>query len=376
MGKTISPAGRLRRLAASFALAAAACEPTSPEDPAPTHALAVEPVVEVETARVRRGSIVQRIAAPGSLLARRESRIGAEVGGRILRIHVQEGDRVAAGAPLFEVDREPYELAMRQARARLDRAAAERKQLESNLARGLELRRSEILSAQDLDQLETSLDVARAAEREAAEAVALAERNLSETLVRAPYEGSIAARLEDEGSTALVQPQTIVIVLQETAELEAQAAISEVHFSAIRSGDVALLHVEGLPKPIATEVSSVSDTIDPATRTFLVRMRVPNPERRLKAGIFARVEILPRAKSEVLLVAREAVRREDGRTTVLVVRDGRAVAVAVGLGDVSEETVEIVHGLRVDEEIVVGEGARRLGPGMRVRVEKGQAGPS
>lgn len=375
MGKTAPLPARLLRLAAACALAAAACEPPPPEDAAPASELASEPVVEVATARVRRGSIVQRISAPGSLLARRESRIGAEVGGRIVRIHVEEGDRVAAGAPLFEVEREPYELALRQARARLDRSVAERRQLESNLARGRKLRSREVLAEQDLDQLETSLDVARAAEREAAEAVALAERNLAETVVRAPYEGSIAARLEDEGSTALVQPQTIVIVLQETAELEARAAISEVHFTAIGTGDVALLYVEGLPTPIVTEVSSVSDTVDPSTRTFLVAMRVPNPEHRLKAGIFARVEILPRAKSEVLLVPRDAVRREDGRTSVLAVRDGRAVAVPVSLGDVSEETVEVVHGLRVDDEVVVGEGAGRLGPGMRIRVANGRGGP-
>ncbi len=365
-------------LVAALVLAAVlpACERGEVDAPDAAGDLAAEPVVAVQTARVRRGSIVQRISAPGSLLARRESRIGAEVGGRIVEIHVEEGDRVAAGAPLFEVEREPYELAVRQARARLDRASAERRQLESNLARGRKLRSSEILAAQDLDQLETSLDVARAAEREASETLALAERNLAETLVRAPYEGSVAARLQDEGSTALVQPQTVVIVLQETAELEAQAAIPEVHFRAIRSGDAALLHVEGLPQPIATEVSSVSDTIDPATRTFLVTMRVPNPERRLKAGIFARVEILPRAKTEVLLVPRDAVRREDGRTSVLAVRDGRAVAVPVSLGDVAEDAVEVLHGLRIDEEVVVGESARKLGPGMRVRVENGRAGPA
>lgn len=373
MGQALPRNGRIVLVAALLAIAS--CEPgAAPELAAPLRPLPDEPVVSVQTTRVRRGAIVQRISAPGSLLARRESRIGAEVGGRIVRIHVDEGDRVAAGAPLFEVDREPYALAVSQAEARLDRTAAERRQLEANLARGRKLRKSEILSAQDLDQLETSLDVARAAEREATEALAMAERNLAETLVRAPYEGSIAARLVDEGDTALVQPQTIVLVLQETKELEAQAAIPEIHFAAIGHGDVALLHIEGLPHPIATEVSAVSDTIDPATRTFLVRMRVPNPERRLKAGIFARVEILPRAKAEVLLVPREAVRREDGRTSVLAVRDGRAVAVPVALGDFSEDAVEVVHGLRVDDEVVVGEGARKLGPGMRVRVENGPVG--
>ncbi len=333
---------------------------------------AAEPVVAVDTALVRRGTILQRIAAPGSLLARRESRIGPEVRGRIAEIHVEEGERVAEGDPLFRIDPEPYELALRQAAARLDRARAERKQIASDLGRGQKLRRREVMAETEMDQLRTSLDVARAAEREAEEAVALARRNLDQTLVRAPYDASVAARLEDEGTTALVQPQTIVIVLQETSELEAQATIPEVHFAAIRPGDSALLHVEGLPHPIATEVHSVGDAVDPATRTFLVKMRVPNPEHRIKAGVFARVEILPRAKSDVVLVPREAVRREDGRARVLAVREGRAVAVPVRLGAISEEAVEVLHGVRVDEVIVVGEHARTLGPGMRVEPRNGK----
>jgi hypothetical protein len=67
------------------------------------------------------------------------------------------------------------------------------------------------------------------------------------------------------------------------------------------------------------------------------------------------------------VVPREAVRREEGRAFVLVVRDERAVATPVELGAVSDEAVEVVHGLRVDDEVVVGEAARDLAPGMRVR---------
>ena len=273
---------------------------------------------------------------------------------------------------MFRIDPEPYELALGQAQARLDRARAERRQIATDLGRGKKLRRQEVMAETEMDQLRTSLDVAKAAEREAEEAVALAQRNLDRTLVRAPYAASVAARLEDEGTTALVQPQTVVIVLQETSELEAQATIPEVHFAAIRTGDSALLHVEGLPHPIATEVHGVGDAVDPATRTFLVKMRVPNPEHRLKAGVFARVEILPRAKSDVVLVPREAVRREDGSARVLAIREGRAVAVPVRLGAISEEAVEVLHGVRVDELIVVGEHARTLGPGMRVEPRNGR----
>jgi hypothetical protein len=72
-------------------------------------------------------------------------------------------------------------------------------------------------------------------------------------------------------------------------------------------------------------------------------------------------------------VPREAVRTENGHPQVLAVRDGRAVAVPVRLGVVAEDAVEVIHGLRVDEEIIVGEGARTLGPGMRVRADAGDA---
>jgi hypothetical protein len=157
-------------LAAALTLAVATvsgCGDAEPAQPPASIGTEAEPVVEVETARVRRGSILQRISAPGSLVAKRESRLGPEVRGRIAKIMVQEGDRVAEGDPLFQIDPEPYELALRQAQARHDRARAEREQLKEDLARGRKLRSQEILAEQRLDQLGTSLEVARAAEREA-----------------------------------------------------------------------------------------------------------------------------------------------------------------------------------------------------------------
>jgi RND family efflux transporter MFP subunit len=327
-----------------------------------------EAVVEVRTARVRRGAILQRISAPGSLVAMRESRIGAEVRGRIEHIFVSDGDRVEAGDPLFQIDPKTYEVVLRQSEAGVDLARAERLQSESDLRRAQALRRKDIVSQDEIARLKTAVALTRARERQAIEALALARRNLEQTLVRAPFGGSIAERLADEGTTALVQPQTIVVVLQETAVLEAQAAIPESRLTAIRVGDAALLHVEGLSAPLQTEVSSVGDTIDPATRTYRVKMRVPNPEHRLKAGVFARVEILPEAKRDVLLLPRGAIRSEDGRSRVYTVQGGRAVAVPVQLGIVSEDAAEVLTGVRVDHEVIIGEAAQAIAPGMRVKV--------
>jgi membrane fusion protein (multidrug efflux system) len=372
------PAVSVRALltAAVFALSVASgCgepQPASGNAGEPPQPLApADPIIEVTTARIWRGQIVQRISAPGSLVAKRESLIGPEVQGRIQAVHVSEGDRVEAGAPLFEIDPEPYEFALSRARAVQDRVRAERRQIEADLKRGQQLRSKNVLAEQESERLVNALEVARAAEREAAQAVSIAELNLEKTVVRAPYAGSVAKRLADEGTTALVQPQTVVVVFQETSELEAQATIPEVYFAAIRIGDAALLYVEGLPLPIQVDVTAVSDMIDMATRTFLVVMKVPNPDFRLKAGVFARVEILPKAKSHVILVPREALRTEDGQTHVLAVRDGHAVATPIKVGIVSEDVVEVIRGLREGDEVIIGEAARSLGPGMRVRAVEG-----
>jgi multidrug efflux pump subunit AcrA (membrane-fusion protein) len=123
-----------------------------------------------------------------------------------------------------------------------------------------------------------------------------------------------------------------------------------------------------LDEPLETGVSAVSDTIDPATRTYLVKMPVSNADYRLKAGVFAHVEILPGAKSNVLLVPRDSVRTEDGDARLLLVRDGRVEAVPIEVGVVAEDAVEILHGASIGDEVVVGDAARTIAPSMRVRV--------
>jgi RND family efflux transporter MFP subunit len=338
---------------------------------AESEAGAAEPVVEVQTTAVRHGSILQRLTASATLEARRESRIGTEVQGRILRVHVDDGDRVAAGDPLFEIDPEPYQMALRQAEARLDLMRAQRAQGESDLARARSLRERGVVAVQAIEQLETQLAVARANERQADEAVALARHQLSRTRVVAPWAGSVAARLVDEGSTALVQPQTIVLVLQESGALEARAAIPESQLALLRVGDPAKLHVEGIAGPIETTISAVGDAIDPATRTYSIRMPVANEDHALKAGVFAMVEIEPRPKADVLVVPRAAVRSEDGRTRVFTVRDGRATPVSVVLGLVGEAEAEVLEGLEAGTPVIVGEAAGQIAPGMRVRVVGG-----
>ncbi|NNL65629.1 MAG: efflux RND transporter periplasmic adaptor subunit [Myxococcales bacterium] len=325
------------------------------------------PPLAVETAEVVRGEIGQRISAPGSLVALRESRVGVEVAGLIETVLVREGDRVEAGAPLFQIDAEPYQVALRQARAGLELARAERKQTASDLTRARGLRGRQIVAEQHVERAATKLAVAQAREAQAAEAVKMAELNLRRTTVRAPYAGSVVRRLVDEGTMALVQPQTIVVVLQEDHALEARATIPETHLLSVRIGDRAVVFVEGHPGVIETAISAVADAVDPATRTYEVKMQVPNPDRRLKSGVFAEITIETQPRSGVLLAPRDAIRTEEGRTRVLVLRDGLAEAVPVVLGAISSDRVEVLSGVAEGERVIVGEEAQIVAPGMSVR---------
>jgi membrane fusion protein, multidrug efflux system len=356
------------RLLIATLLLALACSPRGAPEAVAAAGAGPEPELEVQTAAVRRGFVAQRIGAAATLEAKRESRIGPEVQGVLLRVFVDEGDRVEPGAPLFQIDPEPYEFALREAEAGLDLARAQRLQGEADLARAQALQKEHVVAAQEIEKLATALAVARASERQADEAAALARHKLGRTLVKAPYAASVVARLADEGTTALVQPQTIVLVIQESDELDARAAIPESRLAEVRVGDPARIRVEGLAEPIETRVSSVGDAIDPATRTYAVRMRVPNRDRALKAGVFAEVEIVPGRRRDALVVPREALRSEDGRTRVFTVQGGVATPVPVTLGAVSEDEAEVLAGLQEGVPVIVGEAARQVAPGMRVRV--------
>jgi len=357
--------------AALLATAALACSGGDhAESPAPGAVAAGKPAdapTEVTTAIVRQGPILPRVTAPGSLFPKRESQIGAEIAGRIERVFVSVGDRVEAGQPLFQIDPSSYEAGLAQAEAGLRLAKAQRLQNESDLSRMQLLLERDFAPKQQVDKLATALEVARAQERQASEAVEMARLLLSRTLVKAPFAGSVSQRLADEGTTALAQPQTLVIVLQETATLEARVAIPEAQLSLVHAGDKATLYVQGIEKPIETEVLAVSDSIDPATRTYLVRMLVPNPDRTFKAGVFARVDIVARSHSDAVLVPRDAVRTEDGETRVFAIENGVAVARPVRLGVVTEEAAQVLSGVAPGEEVIVGESARTIAPGMQVR---------
>ena len=346
-----------------------ACGGPSSEDAGPSAAAAPEAAAPapgadpVELERVGTAQLSGTLAVSGTVEARRITEIGSEVPGRIVAVLVEVGDQVEAGAPLLRIDPGPYRLAQREAEAGLALARAEAANAEEEAARLRLLLERNAASQQRYDQLRTRAEVARAQVAQMEARLAKARRDLAETEVRAPYAASVVARRAHEGAMAGAGP---ILVLQEKGALEAILNVPEATPVAVRPGDPLRLFVEGLPDPIEASVGSVSQRVDPGTRTYEVRADVADASGQLKAGSYARAELRVRRGEPRPVAHRSAVLTRDGRSFVLRVEDSVVRYVPVRVGVAEGEQVELLDGVAAGDLVVRGEAATRLAEGSRV----------
>jgi len=320
----------------------------------------------VAVQRVELDTLVTLIESSGSVRARRVSRLGAEVSGKIVKVYVDVGDHVEVGDPLFQVDPLPYAMTLADAKAALmlaraerDNALRERDRVERLMAESAVSR-----SLRDDQQAAAIGSVARVAQLVVN--LERAKRDIDKTVVRAPYAGSIVERLAHEGEMAGAQP---VVTLQETGELEVVLNIPESAHASVRTGSAARVFVEGLVEPIDTVVHRVNDRVDAATRTYEVRAPLDDPTRTAKAGSYVRAEIRPIALEPRPVVDRSTVLMRDGRTYVFKVEGEVVRRVAVRVRAITAERAEIVSGLDEGDVVVTGEAISRLADGDPVTIQ-------
>jgi len=331
--------------------------------PPPAAAASAAGPERVELEQVGAAQLTATISASGTIEARRITELGSEVPGRIVAVLVDVGDRVEAGAPLFRIDTGTYRMALAEAEAGLALSRAQSANAEQEAARLRLLLEQNAASQQRYDQLRTQAEVARAQVAQMQARALKARHDLAQTEVRAPYAASVVERRAHEGAMA---GQGAILVLQETGALEAILSVPEATPVAVRAGDAVRLFVEGLPDPLDATVASVSQRVDPATRTYEVRAGVVDASGQLKAGSYVRAELKVGRAEPRPVVHRSALLTRDGRSFVLKVEDGVVRYVAVRVGITDEERVELLSGIAVGDTVVRGEATTRLAEGARV----------
>ena len=311
--------------------------------------------VFVETRVAEPERLSDRLLASGTIAAKQTSDIGALSEGVVDRIFVRVGDRVRQGDPLFRTRQIDYERSLAEAEAMRDVAQAELERAQTLVDRYTPLAPDGVIAGVVFDDAKTALAVAAANLRLKEASLQTARQALADTIVRAPFDGSITARYIDEG-VYMSKPfsgmgNSAVVQIQECGIAAGILFVPESELSRLRLGLTGRLFVDGHAGPIESDIIILSDRVDPATRMAEFRMAFENPDCGVKAGQSVRAEVDTDPRSAILL-PREAVYGSGEQRFVFVDEQGRARRLPVDFADFDADRVEILSGLKGGERIV------------------------
>ncbi len=312
----------------------------------------------VSVARVELRPMERTLQVVGTLAARDEAAIAAQVAGQIEKMSVDLGDRVTTGQELALIDTASYEALVRQSEANLTRAKASAANAEQTLKRIQDLQQEKILSASELDQAVADAKRTQSEVKSAEAADAIARLNLGRSRVRAPFDGAVAQRLVAAGNYVAVGDPIIRLVKMDPLRLRLD--VPERESSAVQPDQDVRLTVDGDTNTYTGRLARIAPAIRQTDRMLQVEADVPNPGT-LRAGLFARAQIIVTKNEEALSIPTNALITFAGLEKVVVLQDGKAAEKTVTTGRRSADWIEITSGLKAGETIVLNPAGIRTG---------------
>ena len=293
--------------------------------------------------------------ASGIVQANASVDVAFQVPGKVVTIGPDEGQSVRAGQPIASLDPTEYRLAVEQAGAQSDRAAHDRDRNQPLLASGG-------IAPAEMEHLEIGA-------RQSAAAADLAKKHLADTKLEAPIPGIVSRRVVEVGATVAAGQTVYTIVALDPVRV--RVGVPEADVGHITEGATATVRIPALDTSFAGRVSLIGVAADPATRSYAVEISVPNPARKLRAGMVAEATINTRESTSAMMVPAPAVVHDGGvnGTTIVYVLDHDAARVharRVTTGAAHGDSLEITSGVATGEQIVVA-GQQRLRDGARVQ---------
>lgn len=361
------PMGRLL----SFGLLAA-CLASGPG----TGALAQQPAptaVPVGTVLAEKRAITQTADFVGRIEAVNRVDIRARVTGYLEEVLFKDGATVAEGAPLFRIERSPFEAAVEQAQGALEKAQGALQNATVQRQRAEDLLRTNAGSAAIRDQRVAEEKGAQGDETTAEANLKTAQINLGYTEIKAPIAGRIGRTKLTKGN--VVGPDSGVLAqIVSDDPMYVTFPVSQREFLALKTNRlpadgsaplVTLKFSDGSTYDQKGRVDFVDVSVDRATDTVLVRATLPNPAGKLLDGTLVRVAVQADKSEEKVLVPQSALIADQQGSYVFAVEDGKAAVKRIKVGAEAGAYVAIDQGLSGNEQIVV-QGLQNLRPGVPV----------
>jgi len=356
------------------------------------------PTVRTATARSvaaeTPGSVLD---ASGYVTARRQATVSAKITGKVTEVRIEEGMRVEAGDVLARLDDTEARAQLALARAQLSVASSQEgeirallQQAESDYTRAQELFNRQLVSAQAIDAARAQRDTLRARlianteqVRAARESVSVASVQLDNTIIRAPFTGTVLRKDAEVGE--VVAPSVgggltrgAVVTMADLSTLEVEVDVNEAYIARIASGRPARITLDAYPDTtFRGEVRQVVPTADRQRATVQVKVSILDHDPRILPEMGAKVDFLEPPKpaasggaaaQPAIRVPSAAVRSDASGSYVWLVRDGRLTKRPVTTGPVSGGFLEVRSGLSGGEQLLVG-GVEKPEEGMKVKVE-------
>lgn len=289
--------------------------------------------------------------AVGTLKAASRTVISAKVLATILSIEVSAGDEVQVGETLVQLDREQLEAQNKQATQVLAAARANRQEAETSFRRIEGLLQQEVATQSEFDQARRRLEVAKADELGAEQAVRESEVLLSYATLTAPKAGRIVDRLAEPGDTA--RPGEPILVLYDARSLRLEAPVLEHLALKLRVGEKLMVYIDAMEREVEATVDEIVPQADAPSRSFLVKASV-SPQDNLFEGMFGRLRI-PAGERRHLCLATDAVQHIGQLQFVDVVRENGELErrmIRTGLVGIPGR-IEVLSGLSAGERVVL-----------------------
>lgn len=321
-------------------------------------------LVTVSLAPVELRTFRGSLAFTGTLLAVDRAEIKAEVAGRVTRVSVREGDRVARGTTLAAQDEEDLTLAVQAAEAQAAQAEAQAQQARRDHERATALLEKRSVTRQFAQQAETAFNATQAAARAAGSNLGLAKSRLHKARIASPIAGEVAQRLVQPGE--ILAPGQPAFMVVDNRRMEIQADLPAAAAASVKVGQTVRFRVSGFSDPFEGVVANVAAAVAPDGRTLRVRIEVPNADGRLKTGLFAEGEISGNGEAQWPAVPSALVSAEGREARLYVEEAGVARLRRVTLGP-EQEGWRALEGLAAGAR-VVAQGRDQVSDGTRLRI--------
>jgi len=313
---------------------------------------------EVRVAKAAVQALVRTEELPGSVEPVRVARLSSPAEGPVQGVAVREGDAVVGGQVLLKIGR------ARGVQGRLDASREDERKAADELARVGRLVQKGAVPGEWLDRARADYERARAG-------TTAGEESLADFRVRAPWSGIVAkVPVEDWNYVA---PRALLVEIFDPASLVVRIALPETVAARVTTGTVARVRFDALPgREFPASVTRLYPELDRRLRTRTAELTLPAASG-LAPGMFARVTLPVESVPDAVAIPRAAlVPAPDGRPSVFVAKDGKAVRRVVDIGVETPDRVQVRTGIQAGEEVIVS-GLLRVKEGAPVRIQP--AGP-